>query len=221
MSATTPRYDITYPTGSDLVSQGPAQFKAMCESIDDALYLVDNRSLPNSIKPVIANTRDQLDGITGSPGQIAVVNDPTGGDGGYDDRAYYWNPVKNAWVELAELNELLAATFLNPNIIASSVFPDLAVTGYRHGTSCTINIDTNKPAAIPSTRNRIGTTTPSGRPYAQVRQFIAVQEGKWGWLIVEPDGNIYLEGQYGSLDVSLLHASITYTAGLTNQTPFN
>lgn len=81
MSATTPRYDITYPTGSDLVSQGPAQFKQLAESVESALGEVDDRQTDEAVKPVVRTTLAQLAeaaGITGQSGYVTDDGDNTG-----------------------------------------------------------------------------------------------------------------------------------------------
>lgn len=218
MSATTPRYKLTYPTADDYVDDAPQQFENMCESIEDALYLVDQRSLPGSIKPVIANTREQLYEITGTPGQIAVINDPTGGEGGYDFRSFYWSPSKNKWIDIANLSDVQTESYFHDEIVSDQTFPELSVSGWRNGPSCTIQIF-GDDLLIPVSGSPIGHTTPSGRPYKDVRQLVAIQDGKWGWLEVGQDGTIKLVGQYGDLNVSEIYATITYTAGQTNQTP--
>lgn len=73
MSATTPRYDITYPTGSDLVSQAPTQFKQLAESIESALGEVDDRQTANAVKPVVRTTLAQLAEAAGVTGQTGYV----------------------------------------------------------------------------------------------------------------------------------------------------
>lgn len=73
MSATTPRYDITYPTGSDLVSQAPTQFKTFAESVESALGEVDDRQTANAVKPVVRNTLAQLASASAVTGQTGYV----------------------------------------------------------------------------------------------------------------------------------------------------
>lgn len=103
MSATTPRYDITYPTGSDLVSQAPAQFKTFAESVESALGEVDDRQTANAVKPVVRTTLAQLaeaDAVTGQTGYVT-------GDGG-NNGTYIWSG--SAWVKLAVASDVSAMT---------------------------------------------------------------------------------------------------------------
>ena len=96
MSATTPRYDITYPTGSDLVSQAPTQFKQLAESIESALGEVDDRQTANAVKPVVRSTLAQLADASAVTGQTGYVTaDSTSANNG----AYVYNG--SAWVKYA------------------------------------------------------------------------------------------------------------------------
>ena len=96
MSANTPRYDITYPTGSDLVSQAPAQFKTFAESVESALSEVDDRQTANAVKPVVRNTLAQLAEAAAVTGQTGYVTaDSTSANNG----AYVYNG--SAWVKYA------------------------------------------------------------------------------------------------------------------------
>lgn len=96
MSATTPRYDITYPTGSDLVSQAPAQFKTFAESVEKALGEVDDRQTANAVKPVVRSTLAQLADASAVTGQTGYVTaDSTSANNG----AYVYNG--SAWVKYA------------------------------------------------------------------------------------------------------------------------
>lgn len=94
MSATTPRYDITYPTGSDLVSQAPAQFKTFAESVESALGDVDDRQTANAVKPVVRTTLDQLAGASAVDGQSGLVTDDDAANGLYYRRDGEWYPVE-------------------------------------------------------------------------------------------------------------------------------
>lgn len=101
MSATTPRYDITYPTGSDLVSQAPTQFKTFAESVESALGEVDDRQTDEAVKPVVRTTLAQLaeaDAVTGQTGYVT-------GDGG-NNGTYIWSG--SAWVKLAVASDVSA-----------------------------------------------------------------------------------------------------------------
>lgn len=78
MTAQTSRYGLTYPTGSDLVSGAPAQFKQLAESVESALGEVDDRHTENAVVPVVRETKGQLDSASGVTGQTGYVT----GDGG-------------------------------------------------------------------------------------------------------------------------------------------
>lgn len=96
MSASTPRYGITYPTGSDLVSQAPTQFESMADTIETALANVDDRQTENAVKPVVRATLDQLAEAAGVTGQTGYVTaDSTSANNG----AYVYNG--SAWVKYA------------------------------------------------------------------------------------------------------------------------
>lgn len=94
MSATTPRYDITYPTGTDLVSQAPAQFKTFAESVESALGEVDDRQTENAVKPVVRTTLDQLADASAVDGQSGLVTDDDAANGLYYRRDGEWYPVE-------------------------------------------------------------------------------------------------------------------------------
>lgn len=96
MSATTPRYGITYPTGSDLVSQAPTQFESMADTIENALANVDDRQTENAVKPVVRSTLAQLADASAVTGQTGYVTaDSTSANNG----AYVYNG--SAWVKYA------------------------------------------------------------------------------------------------------------------------
>lgn len=103
MTAQTSRYKLTYPTGSDLVSGAPAQFKSMADSVEKALGEVDDRQTANAVKPVVRTTLAQLakaDAVTGQTGYVT-------GDGG-NNGTYIWSG--SAWVKLAVASDLSAMT---------------------------------------------------------------------------------------------------------------
>lgn len=96
MTAQTSRYQLTYPTGSDLVSGAPAQFKALAESVDTALGEVDDRHTQNAVVPVVRTTLAQLAGASAVTGQTGYVTaDHTSANNG----AYVYNG--SAWVKYA------------------------------------------------------------------------------------------------------------------------
>lgn len=73
MTAQTSRYKLTYPTGSDLVSGAPSQFKSMADSVEKALGEVDDRQTANAVKPVVRTTLAQLAEAAGVTGQTGYV----------------------------------------------------------------------------------------------------------------------------------------------------
>lgn len=96
MTAQTSRYKLTYPTGSDLVSGAPAQFKSMADSVEKALGEVDDRQTANAVKPVVRTTLAQLAEAAGVTGQTGYVTaDSTSANNG----AYVYNG--SAWVKYA------------------------------------------------------------------------------------------------------------------------
>lgn len=96
MTAQTSRYKLTYPTGSDLVSGAPSQFKSMADSVEKALGEVDDRQTANAVKPVVRSTLAQLAEAAGVTGQTGYVTaDSTSANNG----AYVYNG--SAWVKYA------------------------------------------------------------------------------------------------------------------------
>lgn len=83
MTAQTSRYKLTYPTGSDLVSGAPAQFKSMADSVEKALGEVDDRQTANAVKPVVRTTLAQLKTASAVTGQSGFVTDDGANTGMY------------------------------------------------------------------------------------------------------------------------------------------
>lgn len=75
MSAQTPIYGITYPTGDDLVRGLPEQLQSAAQTTEAALNLVDKRATPEGAAPVIATTYEQLNKSGGLCGQTGYVTD--------------------------------------------------------------------------------------------------------------------------------------------------
>lgn len=94
MTAQTSRYKLTYPTGSDLVSGAPAQFKSMADSVEKALGEVDDRQTANAVKPVVRTTLDQLADASAVDGQSGLVTDDDAANGLYYRRDGEWYPVE-------------------------------------------------------------------------------------------------------------------------------
>lgn len=97
MPAHTARYALQYPTGTDLVAQAPAQLKALADSVDDALGMVDDRSTPAGIAPMVRPTLADLKNTTGTPGQIGYVTKDTSpsNNGSYISDGTGWNVLGN------------------------------------------------------------------------------------------------------------------------------
>ena len=103
MTAQTSRYKLTYPTGSDLVSGAPAQFKSMADSVEKALGEVDDRQTANAVKPVVRNTLAQLADASAVTGQTGYVTAD-----GNNNGTYIWSG--SAWVKLAVASDVSAMT---------------------------------------------------------------------------------------------------------------
>lgn len=92
MTATTPRYDLTYPTGTDQVADTPTIFKNMADSVESALGEVDDRHTNAAVMPVVRPSLMQLQQATAITGQTGFVT------GGNDDNGpYVWNGTQ--WVK--------------------------------------------------------------------------------------------------------------------------
>lgn len=101
MSASTPIYGLSYPTGSDTVATAPAQFKSLAETVETALAEVDARATPEGSTPVVRQTLAQLATVKGVTGQIGyVTSDKTAANIG----PYVW--TGQAWEMLATLNQI-------------------------------------------------------------------------------------------------------------------
>lgn len=101
MTATTPRYDLTYPTGTDQVADTPTIFKNMADSIENALGEVDDRQTAEAVKPVVRSTLAQLAEAAGVTGQTGYVTAD-----GSNNGAYVWSG--SAWVQYAMESEITA-----------------------------------------------------------------------------------------------------------------
>lgn len=101
MTTQTSRYKLTYPTGSDLVSQAPAQFKQLAESVESALSEVDDRQTANAVKPVVRSTLAQLAEASAVTGQTGYVTAD-----GNNNGTYIWSG--SAWAKLAVASDVSA-----------------------------------------------------------------------------------------------------------------
>lgn len=90
----TPRYQLTYPTSSDEVDDAPQQFKTMCESVETALGIVDDRQTSEAVKPVVRTTLAQLNEASAVDGQSGLVTDDDVANGLYYRRDGEWYPVE-------------------------------------------------------------------------------------------------------------------------------
>lgn len=101
MTTQTSRYKLTYPSGSDLVSQAPAQFKQLAESVESALGEVDDRQTANAVKPVVRSTLAQLAEASAVTGQTGYVTAD-----GNNNGTYIWSG--SAWMKLAVASDVSA-----------------------------------------------------------------------------------------------------------------
>lgn len=80
----TPTYGIPYLESSDFVADAPEASKSIAQGVEDALKIVDARTTPEGIAPVIALNPQVLGNQSGSMGQIGFVQSPsTGPNGGF------------------------------------------------------------------------------------------------------------------------------------------
>lgn len=112
MTATTPRYDLTYPTGTDQVADTPTIFKNMADSVENALSEVDDRHTNAAVMPVVRPSLMQLRQATAITGQTGYVTaDATAANNG----AYVW--TGSAWVKLVTVTDMAVPelTFSHPD----------------------------------------------------------------------------------------------------------
>ncbi len=95
MSATTPRFNIQFPTADDLVSGFTEDVRAMCNTIDTALAEVDDRNNTGGVKPIVRNTLAQLQAASAVTGQTGQVTDD-----GFNTGTWHFNG--NQWVKVQE-----------------------------------------------------------------------------------------------------------------------
>lgn len=93
MTATTPRYDLTYPTGTDQVNDTPTIYKNMADSIENALATVDDRQTGEAVKPVVRTTLDQLVEASAVDGQSGLVTGAGTAQGLYYRLGDQWIPL--------------------------------------------------------------------------------------------------------------------------------
>lgn len=107
MTAQTSRYKLTYPTGSDLVSGAPAQFKSMADSVEKALGEVDDRQTANAVKPVVRTTLTQLKTASAVTGQSGYVTDDGANTGMYVYDGSAWHHAYTYTVDDIEMTYLV------------------------------------------------------------------------------------------------------------------
>lgn len=88
MSATTPIYQLEYPTGDDLVKNAPTSFRDLANSVETALNEVDARATPEGSTPVVRNTLALLKQTAGVTGQTGYV---TGDSDEQNNGPYFYN----------------------------------------------------------------------------------------------------------------------------------
>lgn len=103
----TPRYQLTYPTSSDEVDDAPQQFKTMCESVETALAMVDDRQTSEAVKPVVRTTFAQLTEAGGVTGQTGYVTDEGANTGMYVYDGSAWHHAYTYTVDDIELTYLV------------------------------------------------------------------------------------------------------------------
>lgn len=108
MTATTPRYDLTYPTGTDQVADTPTIFKNMADSVENALGEVDDRHTNAAVMPVVRPSLMQLQQATAITGQTGYVTDD--GDDGDNTGMYVWTGT--SWLRIVDSPMIEASTTL-------------------------------------------------------------------------------------------------------------
>lgn len=105
MTATTPRYDLTYPTGADQVADTPTIFKNMADSVENALGEVDDRHTNAAVMPVVRPSLMQLQQATAITGQTGYVTDDAATAG-----MYVWTGT--SWLRIVDSPMIEASTTL-------------------------------------------------------------------------------------------------------------
>ena len=193
---TTPIYGIPYIEADDLVSAAPDQFQATAEGVEKALIEVDARATPEGVRPVIATTKtalSSLTGITGQTGYVTADPDPT------LNGPYVWTGT--AWLSLATADTI--ATLLSPVRVAThAVFSGLPIYATRVAGVTTLQIAGGNVLTKADSPTTIGRLDEGYRPSTVVRTLFGVNDGAWGLLTVELNGNIQVTHRFGAESVT-------------------
>lgn len=199
MSASTPRYGIIYPTGSDLVSQAPTQFESMADTIETALANVDDRQTSEAVKPVVRTTLAQLTEAAGVTGQTGYVT----GDGS-NNGAYVWSG--SAWVKLAYAEQLAE---VGPVTLIESQLGK--VTGVKVGRVAQIYVDWKSASGDSWGSGLFGTMPEGWRP-------ITTTSGSWSGrdsssqreFVLKTDGTFTYNNRGGSQNTGGFNTTMVY-----------
>ena len=187
MTAQTSRYKLTYPTGSDLVSGAPAQFKSMADSVEKALGEVDDRQTLNAVKPVVRTTLAQLKTASAVTGQSGYVT----GDGA-NNGLYVWSGSQ--WARVAML-DLMPSTSVK-------VFDNGTYTVVAHKLLgwCQLEIHADKWPSDSAFQTTLGTLPSGYRPhgYAVDYSMGGVNGGTQRRFWIGTDGVIHYANQGGT-----------------------
>lgn len=185
MTSTTPIYGIPYPDASDLVSNAPAQLKDLAAGMETALQVVDNRSTPAGVKPVIATTLAALADLSGVTGQTGYVTaDTTASNNG----AYVWNG--SAWTRF-DTPTTPVTTLINSTYGT--------VRGYKNGSMVTLRIDWKSSNAASWGTGTIGTLPAGWRPPMEINPtFGGRDDSNQKQIIVKADGSMSYSNMGGA-----------------------
>lgn len=187
MTAQTSRYQLTYPTGSDLVSNAPWQMKTMCESVETALAMVDDRQTSEAVKPVVRTTLAQLKTASAVTGQSGYVT----GDGA-NNGLYVWSGSQ--WARVAML-DLMPSTSVK-------VFDNGTYTVVAHKLLgwCQLEIHADKWPSDSAFQTTLGTLPSGYRPhgYAVDYSMGGVNGGSQRRFWIGTDGVIHYANQGGT-----------------------
>lgn len=195
----TPRYQLTYPTSSDEVDDAPQQFKTMCESVETALAMVDDRQTSEAVKPVVRTTLAQLTEAAGVTGQTGYVT----GDGS-NNGAYVWSG--SAWVKLAYAEQLAE---VGPVTLIESQHGK--VTGVKVGRVAQIYVDWKSASGDSWGSGSFGTMPEGWRPITETH-------GSWPGrdsssqreFVLKTDGTFTYNNRGGSQNTGGFNTTMVY-----------
>lgn len=197
MTAQTSRYKLTYPTGSDLVSGAPAQFKSMADSVEKALGEVDDRQTANAVKPVVRPTLAQLQdasAVTGQTGYVTADTDPAA-DGMYVRG-------EDSWIHVRTPQRI--------NAIASKIGSVRTLEGVSDGSTTTVHLATDNVYFGQESSAQLGTLREGCRPAVPLTTLVGVSGAVWMLLSISTGGVITVIGRYGSATANTIDATVTF-----------